>query len=49
MTLNRPPEYEARVLTSHVNVGLSPQHGMSLGCRWRRQPPDVECSCEYIE
>jgi len=23
--------------------------GMSLGCGWRRQPPDMEDSCKYIE
>jgi len=23
--------------------------GVSLGCRWRRWPPDLEVSCKYIE
>jgi len=30
-------------------MGLSPQHEASLVCGWRRQPPDVEGRCEYIE
>jgi len=28
---------------------LSPQHGTSLGCGWRRWPPDIEGGCRYIE
>jgi len=32
-----------------VNVGLSPWHGTSLGCGWRRLPPDMEHSCKYTE
>jgi len=28
---------------------LLPRHGASLGCGWKRRPPDVEGSCEYIE
>jgi len=28
---------------------LSPRHGASSGCRWRRRPPDMEGSCQYIE
>jgi hypothetical protein len=33
-----------------VPVGpLLPRHGASPGCGWRRQPPDMEGSCEYIE
>jgi hypothetical protein len=28
---------------------LSPRHGVSLGCGWRRCLPDMEGSCEYIE
>jgi hypothetical protein len=28
---------------------LSPRHGASSGSEWRRQPPDMEGSCEYIE
>jgi hypothetical protein len=28
---------------------LSPGHGASSGCRWRRWPPDMEGSCKYIE
>jgi hypothetical protein len=30
-------------------VHLSPWHGMSLGCRWRRKPPNMEGSCKYIQ
>jgi hypothetical protein len=26
---------------------LSPPHGASSGCGWRRRPPDMEGSCEY--
>jgi hypothetical protein len=26
-----------------------PQYGASLGCRWRRWPPDVKDSSEYID
>jgi len=25
---------------------LSPRHGDTSGCGWRRRPPDVEGSCE---
>jgi hypothetical protein len=28
---------------------LSPRHGASSGCGWRRRPPVFEGSCEYIE
>jgi hypothetical protein len=28
---------------------LSPRHGASSGCGWRRRPPVLERSCEYIE
>jgi len=28
---------------------LSPQHGASFGCGWRRQSPDMEGSIEHIE
>jgi hypothetical protein len=28
---------------------LSPPHEASSGCGWKRQPPDMEDSCEYIE
>jgi predicted SAM-dependent methyltransferase len=28
---------------------LSPRHGASLGCGYRRRPPDMDGSCEYIE
>jgi hypothetical protein len=30
-------------------VPLSPLHGASSDCGWRRRPPDMEGSCEYIE
>jgi len=36
-------------LTSHqspVTCHLSPPHGASSGCEWRRQPPHMEDSCE---
>jgi hypothetical protein len=33
-----------------VQLGpLSPQHGTSSGCGWRRQPPDMKGSRKYIE
>jgi hypothetical protein len=28
---------------------LSPRHGASSGCGWRRLPPVLEGSCEYVE
>jgi hypothetical protein len=28
---------------------LSPRHGASSGCGWRRRPPDMESSCVYTE
>jgi len=28
---------------------LSSWHGASLGCGWRRQPPDMEGCCKYTE
>jgi len=28
---------------------LSPQHGTSSGCGWRRRHPDMEGRCEYTE
>jgi len=28
---------------------LSPQHGASLDCGWRREPLDMESACKYIE
>jgi hypothetical protein len=27
---------------------ITKAHGSSLGCRWRRWPPDMEGSCKYI-
>jgi hypothetical protein len=31
---------------THVRwIPLSQWHGMSLGCEWRKQPPDMEGSC----
>jgi len=32
-----------------LNGSLSLRHGVSLDCRWRRRPPDMEGSCEYKE
>jgi len=28
---------------------LSPWHGATSGFGWRRQPPDMEGNCEYIQ
>jgi hypothetical protein len=28
---------------------LSPWHSVSSGCEWRRRPPAMESSCEYVE
>jgi hypothetical protein len=28
---------------------LSPLHGASSGCGWRRRPSDVESRCQYTE
>jgi hypothetical protein len=33
----------------HVGGSLSPMHGATSCCGWRRRPPDTEDSCEYIE
>lgn len=33
----------------HDMWSLSPQHGVSSGRRWRRQPVDGDGSFEYIE
>jgi hypothetical protein len=33
----------------HVMWVMSPWHDTSLGCGWRRQPPDMKGSCEYTE
>jgi len=32
-----------------ISDRLSPWHGASWGCRWRRWPPDMENGCRYIE
>jgi hypothetical protein len=32
-----------------LHVSLSPRHSVSSDCGWRRRPPDIEGSCEYIE
>jgi hypothetical protein len=29
-------------------LGWSPRHGASLDCGWRRRPPVMEGSCEYL-
>jgi hypothetical protein len=31
-----------------LHGSLSAQHGTSSSCRWRRQPPDIECSCDIL-
>jgi len=37
-------------LSFHGVIGsLSPWYSASSGCRWRRQPPDMEGNCKYIE
>jgi len=30
-------------------TSISSWHGISSGCRLRKQPPDMEGSCEYTE
>jgi hypothetical protein len=37
------------LFTNHPVGPLSPRHGASSGCGWRRRPPVMEESCEYIE
>jgi hypothetical protein len=39
------------IFTLHpmLRGSLSPQHGVSSGCRWRIRPLRMEGSCEYIE
>jgi hypothetical protein len=35
---------------SEIDGGsMSPRHGASSGCGWRRRPPGMGGSCEYIE
>jgi len=41
--------YSYNILTTMLGGSLSPRHGMSSGCRWRRGPADMEGSCEYTE
>jgi len=31
-----------------LSGSLSPRHAPSSGCGWRRQPPDMEGSCQHI-
>jgi hypothetical protein len=31
-----------------VKFPLSPRHAASLSCGWRKRPPDMDGSCEYI-
>jgi hypothetical protein len=38
-----------RSLGAFDDVQLVPRHGASSGCGWRRRPPDMEGSCEYID
>jgi hypothetical protein len=40
------PSHQSLYLYVHP---FSPQHGASSGCGWRRHPPGMEGSCEYIE
>jgi hypothetical protein len=35
------------VLPNTYDRNLSPWYGASLGCLWRRHPPDKESNCEY--
>jgi hypothetical protein len=38
------------VIHSMPMVGpLSPRRDASRGCGWRRRPPGIERSCEYIK
>jgi hypothetical protein len=36
-------------VTTMIHGSLSPQHGVASGCRWRRKPPDMVASSQYIE
>jgi len=37
-------------VSGHVNVGpCSLWYGVTSGCGWRRWPPGLESSCDYIE
>jgi hypothetical protein len=36
-------------LESCSRRSLSPHHGASSGCGWRRRPPAMEGSYEYVE
>jgi len=38
-----------KIIKYQLSGSLSQPHGMSLGCQWRRQSPDMEGSCKYIE
>jgi hypothetical protein len=50
------PSYLSKIHFTYVLVflvvslgSLSPRHGASAGCGWKRRPPGMEGSCEYIE
>jgi hypothetical protein len=43
-TSELPPEYE-----NVLGGFLSPQQGMSSGCRWRSWNSDMESTCKYID
>jgi len=38
-----------KCLQTMFRGSLSPRHGTSSFCCWRRRPPDVQGSCEFIE
>jgi len=50
-TLREPqPHLETHSPTHFMLCGsLSPWHGASLCCGWRRRLPDMEGSCGYID
>jgi hypothetical protein len=41
--------YPAHLTLLDLVGPLSPRHGASSGCGWKRRPPDMEDSSEYIE
>ena len=41
--------HKVTVIISVISWSLSARHCASPACAWRRQPPNTESSCKYIE
>jgi hypothetical protein len=52
LTSNKSSTVRDLVFTAMLHTMISgpiATDGVSSGCGWRRQPPDMEGSCEYID